>query len=75
MAEASRIVLGGFALRSEAKIVRAPNRYMDKRGQRMWDVILGILDELEAAETCAPQATPDLDGCAPRATPHLSSSL
>ncbi len=75
MAEASRIVLGGFALRSEAKIIRHPGRYMDKRGQAMWDVIMGILDELEAAETCAPQATPDLDGCAPHATPHLSSSL
>ena len=75
MAEASRIVLGGFALRSEAKIVRAPDRYMDKRGQRMWDTIMGILAELEAAETCVPETTPDLDGCAPRATPHLSSSL
>ena len=33
MAEASRIVLDGFALRSDAKIVRYPDRYMDKRGK------------------------------------------
>jgi hypothetical protein len=48
MAEASRVVLGGFELRSDAKIVRWPDRYMDQRGERMWSVVTGILDELEA---------------------------
>jgi hypothetical protein len=48
MAEASRVVLGGFELRSDAKIVRWPDRYMDPRGERMWSVVTGILDELEA---------------------------
>jgi len=48
MAEASRLVLGGFELRTEAKIVRWPERYMDERGARMWDTIMGILTELEA---------------------------
>ncbi|MHC4402230.1 MAG: DNA polymerase [Planctomycetota bacterium] len=32
MAEASRYVLDGFELRTEANIVRWPDRYMDKRG-------------------------------------------
>lgn len=47
MAEASKIVLDGFALRTEASIVRWPDRYQDKRGVKMWQVIMGILDELE----------------------------
>ena len=33
MAEASRIVLAGFELRSECKPIRHPNRYMDRRGR------------------------------------------
>jgi DNA polymerase I-like protein with 3'-5' exonuclease and polymerase domains len=48
MAEASRLVLGGFELRTEAKIVRWPERYMDQRGAKTWDTIMGILAELEA---------------------------
>src|SRR5262249_27145526 len=35
MQEASEIVLAGFPLRTEAKIVRHPDRYMDPRGERM----------------------------------------
>lgn len=50
MAEASRVVLDGFELRSDAEIVRWPDRYVDKRGVRMWDTIVGILDELARAE-------------------------
>ena len=48
MVEASRAVLDGFELRTEAEIVRWPDRYMDPRGQRMWDTIMGILAEIEA---------------------------
>jgi hypothetical protein len=47
MIEASHIVLDGFALRSDAKITRHPNRYMDERGRVMWDTIMGILADLE----------------------------
>jgi hypothetical protein len=43
MREASEVVLGGFALRSEAKIVRYPDRYMDPRGERMWQIIMDLL--------------------------------
>jgi hypothetical protein len=37
MAEASRAVLAGFELRTDIAITRYPNRYMDGRGQVMWD--------------------------------------
>ena len=50
MAEASRMVLDGFELRTEAKIVRWPDRYMDERGQKMWDSVMEILDDLETEE-------------------------
>jgi DNA polymerase I-like protein with 3'-5' exonuclease and polymerase domains len=43
MRQASEIVLGGFALRTEAKIVRHPDRYMDERGQQMWDTVQELL--------------------------------
>ena len=43
MREASEIVLGGFALRSDAEIVRYPDRYMDPRGKQMWETVLEIL--------------------------------
>jgi DNA polymerase-1 len=43
MAEASRVVLGGFELRSDAKIVRWPDRYMDERWLKMWDTVMGLL--------------------------------
>ena len=50
MAEASRVVLGGFELRSDAKIVRYPDRYSDPRGVRMWDMAMAIVAELQQAE-------------------------
>ena len=37
MQEASRVVLDGFELGSDAKVVRYPERYMDKRGEVMWN--------------------------------------
>jgi hypothetical protein len=43
MRRASEIVLGGFALRTEAKVVRHPDRYMDERGQQMWDTVQELL--------------------------------
>jgi hypothetical protein len=43
MREASEIVLDGFALRSDAKVVRWPERYMDDRGQGMWDRVMRLL--------------------------------
>jgi hypothetical protein len=45
MAEASEAVLGGFRLRTEAKVVRWPDRYMDKRGREFWDRVMGLLPD------------------------------
>jgi hypothetical protein len=49
MAEASRAVLGGFELGSEAKVVHYPDRYMDKRGVRMWDEVTSLIDQITIA--------------------------
>jgi hypothetical protein len=51
MTEASRAVLSGFELRSDANIVRHPDRYSDPRGVRMWETVVGILAEIEQSET------------------------
>jgi hypothetical protein len=49
MTEASRVVLGGFTIGTDAKIVRHPERYMDARGRPMWETIGGIIDRLEGS--------------------------
>jgi DNA polymerase-1 len=43
MAEASRVVLGGFELRTDVSVVRYPDRYMDDRGLTMWNTVTGLL--------------------------------
>jgi hypothetical protein len=43
MSDASAVVLNGFRLRSDVKIVRYPDRYMDPRGERMWNTVWKIL--------------------------------
>ncbi len=45
MQEASRIVLDGFALGSDVKEVRYPERYMDKRGVVMWNKVMALLGQ------------------------------
>jgi hypothetical protein len=47
MQEASRIVLDGFELGSDVKVVRYPDRYMDKRGVVMWDKVMSLIEESE----------------------------
>ena len=47
MREASEIILSGFALRSDAEIVRYPDRYMDKRGERMWKEVSELAGRLD----------------------------
>jgi DNA polymerase I len=47
--EASRVVLNGFELRSEAKIVRFPDRYSDARGRRMWQETMRLIEKAEAS--------------------------
>lgn len=46
MTSAGRLVTGGVDIRTEAEIVRWPNRYMDERGQTMWDSVMKSLDSL-----------------------------
>jgi hypothetical protein len=53
MAEASRVVLADFELRTEAKIIKWPNRYMDPRGERMWKEVWSLIEELEAGDIAA----------------------
>jgi hypothetical protein len=43
MAEASGVVLSGFRLRSERKIVRWPDRYMGPRGTGVLDRVTALL--------------------------------
>ena len=45
MREASRIVLSGFELGTDAKIVRYPDRYMDERGATMWQRVMELIRE------------------------------
>jgi hypothetical protein len=50
MREASELVLPGFPLRTDAKVVRYPERYIDDRGRRMWETVATLLDELEPSK-------------------------
>jgi DNA polymerase I len=43
MAEASRIVLNGFELGTDVKVVRYPDRYMDERGTVMWERVMTLI--------------------------------
>jgi hypothetical protein len=58
MGEASEVVLSGFGLRTDAKIVRYPDRFSDERGRRMWETVVRLLNdldeggELETADPC-----------------------
>jgi len=45
MTQASRVVLDGFELGSDAKIIKYPDRFMDDRGVEMWNVLMELLDE------------------------------
>jgi DNA polymerase-1 len=46
MNRASELVLG-FAMRTDAKTIKHPDRFMDPRGAHTWKVIMQLLDEIE----------------------------
>jgi hypothetical protein len=69
MREASELVLPGFPLRTDARVVRHPDRYADERGRRMWDTVWGLL----RADTPGTGATLPLAPVLP--PPSLLSSL
>ncbi len=45
MTESSKAVLGGFPLRSDASVVRYPDRYEDEGGVDMWNMVWGLVDD------------------------------
>jgi len=47
MGRASRIVLGGFEVRTDADIIRYPERYDDPRVGDMWDRVMELLVQIE----------------------------
>jgi hypothetical protein len=47
MAEASRIVLAGFELATDVKVVPWPDRYTDPRGAEMWSRVCGLISKAE----------------------------
>jgi DNA polymerase I len=50
MAEASRIVLAGFELRTDVSTTEWPARYMDPRGAVMWGRVAKLLLELDSRQ-------------------------
>ena len=52
MAEASRVVLDGFELRTDATLVLPGERYIDPRGEAMWNQIWGILEQSKRVTVC-----------------------
>jgi DNA polymerase I len=53
MAEASRIVLGGFELGTDVQVVKYPHRYMDGRGLAMWEQVTGLIGRLQQTKAVA----------------------
>jgi len=47
MRQASSAVLGNFELGSDAKIICYPDRYMDERGQVMWDTVMSLIQKIK----------------------------
>ncbi len=50
MTRAGNAVAGGLDVRTEAKVVRWPDRYMADGAQPMWDRVMRLLDEVEAVK-------------------------
>ena len=45
MTKAGEAVTGGFPVRTDASVVRFPDRYMDEGGQAMWERVMALLAE------------------------------
>jgi hypothetical protein len=54
MAEASEVVLTGLRLRTSARVVRWPERYLDERGRGLWDRVMRLLPISREADSEAP---------------------
>jgi hypothetical protein len=54
MAEASRVILDGFELRTDdPTLIRYPDRYSDKRGAVMWDRVIRLVAGQQAERAAA----------------------
>ena len=43
MRQASKVILPGFPLKSDAKVISYPNRYIDMRGIQMWNEVMELV--------------------------------
>jgi hypothetical protein len=50
MAEASRAVLSGYELGTDAAVVRYSDRYSDKRGTRMWAEVTSLIEQITVSK-------------------------
>ena len=62
MAEASATVLDGFRLRTDVKVIRAPDRWTNKRGEAVWSAVQRALAQdvgpaRQYDRTCPPAHT------------------
>lgn len=48
MEQAAALVIPGLKMRTDAKIIRHPDRFSDPRGDAFWEKVTAILDELTA---------------------------
>jgi hypothetical protein len=48
MAEAGAAVTGGLPLRTDARVIRYPDRYMEDRGIAMWNRVMSLVGQPEA---------------------------
>jgi DNA polymerase I len=53
MREASRVVLNGFELGTDAEIIRHPDRYADPRGAVMWDRVMKLINQQQSGAKSA----------------------
>ena len=53
MRRASRVILRGHELRTDATIVRYPGRYSDRRGEKIWQDVLGLLAQYRQQQEAA----------------------
>jgi hypothetical protein len=58
MAKASRDVLNGFELRSEADVIRYPNRYLTDKGRQMWVRVMEMLGHPDQSDLRQPDVSP-----------------
>lgn len=49
MREASMLVLDGFEIKTDARIIRFPDRFIEPKGELMWNQLMALLNEFPRA--------------------------